>query len=121
MINSTTIGKIAMATSFALDKNSLEYICHILRFSATVVVDVVGTVFFRKRLKSITENIGPMELKAIRPKLSSSSCLLLTTENPMPKAIRNGTEMGPVVTLPESNAMATKLGSQNMARMKITA
>ena len=66
-----------------------------------------------------TESIGPTEHSATRPKLSSAACLSLRIEEtPIPKAIINGTVMGPVVTPPESKATAQKLSGTALATMK---
>ncbi len=56
---------------------------------------------------SITAIIGPIEHSAISPKLFSLELLPpIVEEIPTPNAIINGTVMGPVVTPPESNAIA---------------
>ena len=113
------MGSIAKATSFRLDKNSLDNICHMPTSCGwTTELDWM-VVFFKNKLRSNTANSGPIELKATKPKLSSSSFLLLTTEKPSPNAMSSGTEIGPVVTPPESKDMATKEGSQKSAKRKM--
>ena len=58
--------------------------------------------------------IGPTEHRATRPKLSFSACLSeRMDETPTPSAMMNGTVIGPVVTPPESNAMAQKSEETN--------
>ena len=60
-----------------------------------------------------------MEQRATRPKLSPAACLSLRTEEtPTPRAMMKGTVMGPVVTPPESKAMAQKSGETWVARPK---
>ena len=50
-----------------------------------------------------------MEHRATRPKLSSAAFLSLRMDaTPTPRAMMKGTVMGPVVTPPESKAMARK-------------
>ena len=54
--------------------------------------------------------IGPTEQSAIRPKLFSEAFLPpMAPATPTPRAMMNGTVMGPVVTPPESNASATNV------------
>ena len=51
---------------------------------------------------------------ATRPKLSLSAFLSLrTAARPMPRAMMNGTVMGPVVTPPESKATARNASGTN--------
>ena len=58
---------------------------------------------------AITASIGPTEHIAIRPKLFSSTFLPpRVIAIPTPRAIINGTVIGPVVTPPESKASARK-------------
>ena len=58
-----------------------------------------------KSESAITASIGPMEQRAMRPKLFSELCLPPTVAAmPTPSAMINGTVIGPVVTPPESNA-----------------
>ncbi len=63
-----------------------------------------------------TASIGPIEQSATRPKLSFSACLSLRIADiPTPRAMMNGTVIGPVVTPPESKATARKSFGTNMA------
>ena len=63
-----------------------------------------------------TAMIGPTELRATRPKLSSPAWLSLRTEaTPTPSAIIKGTVIGPVVTPPESKAVERKSFGTNTA------
>lgn len=53
--------------------------------------------------------MGPTEQRATRPKLSWAAFSSLRMEaTPTPRAMIKGTVMGPVVTPPESKAMARK-------------
>ncbi len=53
-----------------------------------------------------TTIIGPIRVRATRPKLSSSDVLSPRIDvNPSPRAITKGTKMGPVVTAPDSQAI----------------
>ena len=55
-----------------------------------------------------TVRIGPIEHKATKPKVFSlASFLGRALEKSIPIAIMNGTDIGPVVTPPESNAIGT--------------
>ena len=68
------------------------------------------------KLKINTARIGPMDDMDTRPKLSSAACLSLRiAETPTPKAMMKGTVIGPVVTPPESKAMARKSAGENIA------
>ena len=59
--------------------------------------------------KIITASIGPTEHMAIKPKLFSPTFFPpRVAAIPTPRAIINGTVMGPVVTPPESKARARK-------------
>ena len=66
--------------------------------------------------------MGPTEQREIRPKLSLEALSSLRIEEmPTPKAMMNGTVIGPVVTPPESKATArkspgAKQASRNTAR-----
>ena len=69
-----------------------------------------------------TARIGPIEHRATRPKVSSSACLSLRIAAiPTPNAIINGTVIGPVVTPPESNAIAKKSFGTKRVNIKIIA
>ena len=70
-----------------------------------------------------TARMGPTEQRATRPKLSwAAFSSLRMEETPRPKAMMNGTVMGPVVTPPESKATARKSpGTKNAARRKTAA
>ena len=71
--------------------------------------------------KSMTIKIGPILHSAIRPKLSPAPSLsLLAEERPIPKAIINGTVIGPVVTPPASNATDKKFAGTNAEITKIS-
>ena len=60
--------------------------------------------------RAITATIGPMEHIAISPKLFSLALRPpMVVAMPTPKAIINGTVMGPVVTPPESKERGKKL------------
>ena len=68
------------------------------------------------RLSSSTAMMGPMEQRAISPKLSWEECLVpRNAETPTPKAMIKGTVIGPVVTPPESKATARKSGGAKKA------
>jgi len=69
----------------------------------------------------MTEIIGPTEQRATRPKLSLPEFLLLPMEErPTPRAMMNGTVIGPVVTPPESKATARKSFGTKIAVTKST-
>ena len=60
---------------------------------------------FIKSPSNNTINIGPIEHNATKPKLSFLDFFrALAEEKPIPIASINGTDIGPVVTPPESNA-----------------
>ena len=64
--------------------------------------------------------IGPIEQSATKPKLSFSESLLsLIDAAPIPSAIMNGTVIGPVVTPPESKAIAQKSFGTKLASTKV--
>ena len=68
---------------------------------------------------SMTINIGPILHSAMSPKLSPAPSLsLLEDESPIPKAIINGTVIGPVVTPPASNATDKKFAGTNAETAK---
>ena len=65
----------------------------------------------------ITARTGPIEHNATSPKLFSLALLPpITLDIPTPKAIINGTVIGPVVTPPESN----DTGNKNVLPFKVT-
>ena len=64
--------------------------------------------------------IGPIEHIAIKPKLSSLHFFDTPLANPIPRAIINGTVIGPVVTPPESKATALKSAGTKIARINTT-
>ena len=69
-----------------------------------------------------TARIGPTEHSATRPKLSWAAFLSLRMEaTPRPSAMMKGTVMGPVVTPPESKAMARKSPGTEAASTSTTA
>ena len=72
--------------------------------------------------RSSTIRIGPILLRAINPKLSFALSLSLRDEDkPIPRAIINGTVIGPVVTPPESKATArNSLGVARATRNRTT-
>ena len=72
-------------------------------------------------LKIMTARIGPMEQSATRPKLSSAAWRSLrVAEIPTPRAMINGTVIGPVVTPPESKATLKKSFGTNIASTNTT-
>ena len=77
--------------------------------------DCAAPLPLKTMLRIRTASTGPMEHRAIRPKESSEAFLSLRmAAMPTPKLMINGTVMGPVVTPPESKAMARKFsGARN--------
>ena len=70
----------------------------------------------------ITARIGPTEHRATRPKLSSAAWRSLRmADTPTPRAMINGTVIGPVVTPPESKATLKKSFGTKAARTNTTA
>ena len=67
-----------------------------------------------------TDSTGPMLHRATRPKLLLVEFLSLRTEaRPTPRAMMNGTVIGPVVTPPESKDTGIKsLGVNRIASTK---
>ena len=117
----TTIGASATPTSFtysgtaSINRAIMSLECSISGISTGTYAPSVGNM--RPRIS--TEIIGPMEQSATRPKLSLLACLsLLIEETPTPRAMMKGTVIGPVVTPPESNAMAQKSFGTNIASPK---
>ena len=80
---------------------------------------VVSGSGLKQMLKISTERIGPILHRETRPKLFSWEFLfLLMVTIPAPSAIIKGTVIGPVVTPPESNAVAIKSsGTKNANSM----
>lgn len=69
-------------------------------------------------LRISTDKIGPILQSATRPKLSSPECLSLRIDAmPAPRAMMNGTVIGPVVTPPESKAVGIKCEGAKIARI----
>ena len=100
-----TINPRASDTSFREDKNT---------FTISLLFSKIS--YWPKSLKLMlplndklsnkTTSIGPTEHKAIKPKLFSLESLPpIVWAIPIPRAIINGTVIGPVVTPPESKAI----------------